>query len=244
LGRKAAVAKFSVFHLKIGVLRNHQWQTKEKAEWNARRDGFTHVTSKDDKSDKTDAEIGVHPETLRKWEEEPTRTPDPQTIVRMVLFIVAYLRIPSVLKPEDLSDDVSLSEFCAKLGYDEAQQFRSEYTQRLMWKGPHTDYIINERQIDEEVSSLRALLYGYRREQPNGSKRAGGITRMGIAIMGAVPLTNRVHERRHTIIARLSIPSYTYSRPYLYTGVVAHRHSLMSFNFLQERSQTLTLPFF
>jgi hypothetical protein len=64
-------------------------------------------------------------------------------------------------------------------------------------------------------------------------------------VVGAVPVSDHIYEKRHAIVARLSIPSIAeQAKPYLYTGVVGYRHSLMSWNFLQENSPHTDVAFF
>jgi hypothetical protein len=217
---------------------------KEGGEWNARKYGFSYVTDKASRPELNEAEQGVHRETIRKWVDEATKSPELETIYRMLLFINTFLDVPEPLIPADLTDDVPLALLCAKLRYRDEDFFRSEYSSHYEKFGPQNDYVLRDDElIESQVGILRALYHVYRREPSNGRKH-GGVTRLGIAVVGAVPVTDHANEKDHAIVALLSIPSISDSKPYLYTGAVAYRHSLMSWNFLQENSPHTDVAFF
>ena len=236
---------FVHFSEKIRLLCSHSWHTKDGARWNARKLGFSHVTSADEREKyRGKSEEGVHPETLRQWREKADRRPDPASIERMVKFINQYLKIREPFSVVDFTDEISVSAFCVKLGYNEDEKIKSEYLIKFMNEGPHNDYVTaDKRKVADLVRILRGEYYVYRRDRGLVSE-GSAITRLGLVVLGSVPITDHQNETRNAIAARLSIPSKSETRPYFYTGAVAHKHALVSWNFLQEESAFGDVAFF
>src|SRR2546423_92261 len=129
---------------------------QDGGDWNGRKLGFTFVTTRASRAKLSEAELGVHPETLRKWIEEKNRAPELASIERMILFINTFLVVVKQLVAADLTDEVPFAVLCGKLGLKEEDFFRSEYSSHFAKCGPQNDYVmVGDEVIASQVSILR-----------------------------------------------------------------------------------------